>query len=248
MRVAKALCDRGPNNVSVHVLTDLSRDNMLSGATDVGGLVDLCDALPQTEIRFLPSLHAKVYVADERCAIVTSANLTDNGLSRNFEYGIAFSQRSVVRRVRTHILEYSALGSLVQKEQLKHFRQIIDDLKDIRNKAMRSLQARLRRQFDQKTETVDQEIFRFRAESVSAHAAFADAILYVLKRSPQDTRAIYTEIQKIHPDLCDDSVKLRIKGQEWSQVKWHHRVRHAQLQLKRQGRIRRDGGKWYVIQ
>jgi hypothetical protein len=39
-------------------------------------------------------------------------------------------------------------------------------------------------------------------------------------------------------------VKLVIRGEPWSQVKWHDRVRHAQVFLKRQGRISREGDKW----
>jgi len=71
--------------------------------------------------------------------------------------------------------------------------------------------------------------------------------LYLLSKGPKTTPAIYSEIEKIHPDLCDDSIKLVIRGEPWSQVKWHHRVRHAQLFLKRQGRIRNEGGKWHLV-
>jgi hypothetical protein len=65
-RIALVLRRRGLACIPILFLTDLSRDNMLSGATDVGALAGLCENLPQTEIRFLPNLHAKVYIADER--------------------------------------------------------------------------------------------------------------------------------------------------------------------------------------
>src|SRR5712692_2701230 len=60
------------NSIEVRILTDLCRDNLLSGVTDAGSLLRLVRAIPRTTIRFSPSLHAKVYVADERRAIVTS--------------------------------------------------------------------------------------------------------------------------------------------------------------------------------
>src|SRR4051812_17704829 len=76
-RIARVLGRAGrASSVQVSLLTDLSRDNMVSGATDPRALLTLTAALPNTTIRFLPSLHAKVFVADEREAIITSSNLT----------------------------------------------------------------------------------------------------------------------------------------------------------------------------
>jgi phosphatidylserine/phosphatidylglycerophosphate/cardiolipin synthase-like enzyme len=246
-RVATTVRKSGRSDLSVFILTDLSRDTLLSGATDVRGLIQLSDALPHTEIRFLPSVHAKAYVADERLAVVTSGNLTDSGLSTNFEYGLCLSEPNAVRKVRSDILQYGSLGSRVEVSQLRVFETIIADLRATSARAERSLRARLRDEFDRKLRAADEEILRVRAEGMSAHAAFADSILYILSKGPQTTPAIYSEIQKIHPDLCDDSIKLVIRGAPWSQVKWHHKVRHAQLFLKRQGRIRNDGGKWYLV-
>jgi phosphatidylserine/phosphatidylglycerophosphate/cardiolipin synthase-like enzyme len=80
-------------SVDVRVLTDLSRDNLLSGATDVASLLRLADAIPRTTIRFLPSLPAKVYIADDKRAVVTSSNFTDSGILRNFEYGVLLTSR-----------------------------------------------------------------------------------------------------------------------------------------------------------
>jgi len=245
-RIASAVRGSGRREVSVFVLTDLSRDTMLSGATDVGGLIELTDALPCTEIRFLPNVHAKAYIADETLAVVTSGNLTDSGLLTNLEYGLCLSGREAVRRVRTDILQYGSLGSRIDASELRVFQGIIAELKDMRVEAERSLRTRLREQFDRKLLEADEAILRARAEGLSPHAAFADTILYLLRKGPRTTRSLYAEIQKIHPDLCDDSVKLVIRGEPWSQVKWHHRVRHAQLFLERQGRIRREGDKWQL--
>jgi phosphatidylserine/phosphatidylglycerophosphate/cardiolipin synthase-like enzyme len=243
-KVATVLCATGRRQVHVFLLTDLSRDNMLSGATDVGALVHLCEALPNTEIRFLPNLHAKAYVADERCAVVSSANLTEQGLLRNLEYGLYLSEPRVVRQVRRDIIQYGSLGSVIDTARLQAFEGIVAGLRGIRATAEETLKKRLRREFERKLQAADREILRARAEGLSAHAAFADTILYLLAKGPRSTKALYSEIQRIHPDLCDDSIKLVVRGEEWNQVKWHHRVRHAELFLKRQGRIETERGKW----
>ena len=73
-----------PNSFHLTIVTDLSLENMLSGATDPAAIADLVAGLPNATVRFLPSVHAKVYIADARLAVVTSSNMTDAGLLRQF--------------------------------------------------------------------------------------------------------------------------------------------------------------------
>jgi phosphatidylserine/phosphatidylglycerophosphate/cardiolipin synthase-like enzyme len=47
--------------------------------------VELGSTLPRFELTHLPGLHAKVYPADDRLAVVTSANLTESGITGNCE-------------------------------------------------------------------------------------------------------------------------------------------------------------------
>src|SRR3990172_1418048 len=63
--IAEMLNESLRPNLTIFLLTNLSCENMLSRATDVRGLIRLCEAIPKTEIRFLPNLHAKIYVSDE---------------------------------------------------------------------------------------------------------------------------------------------------------------------------------------
>ena len=52
------------NRVRVVVLTDLRPESTLNGLTDLEALVQLGDNLPRFDLTYLPSLHAKVYVAE----------------------------------------------------------------------------------------------------------------------------------------------------------------------------------------
>ena len=245
-RVIEVLSETSRSNVSILIVTNLRTDNILSGATDVSALVELCKAFPATEVRFLPNLHAKVYVADEKRAVVTSANLTDGGLTTNVEYGLWLCQAGLVSRVRADIMEYGTLGSLIPFAELRAFETTALELRDMRVRLERSMRGTLRREFAKRLRAADEQILTARAEGMSAHAAFADTILFVLRNRPLDTKSIYSEVQKIHPDLCDDTVKLKIRGEIWNQAEWHHRVRHAQLYLRRQGRIARSGARWHL--
>ena len=247
-RIAMNLFQRGATNLSVLVLTNLSRDNMLSGATDVSALADMCQALPQMRVRFLPNLHAKIYVADKHQAIVTSANMTDSGLFRNLEYGIHVDEEVLVYQIASDLAQFASLGASITLEQLRQFEAIVTELKILKEQVERSLKSSLKKEFDRKLQLVNENVLRVRAEGLSSHAAFADTILFLLRSGPKDTKTLYAEVQNIHMDLCDDTIKLVISGEEWSQVKWHHRVRHAQLYLKRQGRIERMDNKWQIVQ
>jgi phosphatidylserine/phosphatidylglycerophosphate/cardiolipin synthase-like enzyme len=232
--------------IDLFILTDLSRDNMLSGATDVAALSQLAAAFPRATVRFLPSLHAKVYVADESRAIVTSANFTDSGLFRNFEYGVCLSSPAEVRQVRADVLGYGSLGSLIGIAQLEVFAGITQELREVRKAAERSLKHGLRLEFDRKLREADDEILRTRAAGRTDHAIFADAILHLLRGGPETTQNLQAAIRQIHPDLCDDTVDRVIDGRHFGK-KWKHGVRTAQVFLRRRGDILLgDEKRWFL--
>lgn len=227
------------------LLTDLSRDNMLSGATDVAAIADVVRDFPTATIRFLPSLHAKIYIADDTHAIVTSGNLTDNGLIRNFEYGVLFVDPETVRAIKLDVLQYTSLGSPIDRTQLDTFAAVVSELRAMRQAAERSLKSRIRREFERRVRQVDDELLRARAAGRTAHAIYADSILHLLRQGPMSTVEINQAIKRIHPDLCDDTVDRVIDGQHFGK-KWKHGVRTAQVFLHRRGDIRRESGKWQL--
>lgn len=56
----------------------------------------------RADVRYVvsPRLHAKVYFADEKEVVVTSANLTASGLERNLEVGVRSTDAALVSEVR----------------------------------------------------------------------------------------------------------------------------------------------------
>lgn len=250
--VGRGPCDRVRNRLAsvgrsfrLSLVADLSPDNILSGATDVCAIADVLAACPGADLRFLPSLHAKVYVADDRCAVVTSANLTDAGLRRNFEYGVLFSDPEIVRSIREDVLRYAALGSPISQGQLKTFAVAASELLEMRRAADKKLKSKLRSEFERRLREFDDDILRARIAGRTPHAIFADAILMLLRERPMATRELNPSIQGIHPDLCDDSVDRVIDGRHFGK-KWKHAVRSAQAHLKREGAVFLEGGKWHI--
>jgi hypothetical protein len=70
------------------VVTDLSPTCICQGSTDPTALRSLFNNGYSVVVHHLPRLHAKVYIADEDVAIITSGNLTAGGVLQNYEYGI----------------------------------------------------------------------------------------------------------------------------------------------------------------
>jgi phosphatidylserine/phosphatidylglycerophosphate/cardiolipin synthase-like enzyme len=130
---------------------------MLNKTTDVTTITDVIKNFPTTTIRFLPSLHAKIYIADDTYAIVTSGNLTDNSLIRNFEYGVLFVDLETVRVIKLDVLQYASLGSLIDRTQLDTFAAVVSELRAMRQAAERSLKNRIRREFERRVRQIDDE-------------------------------------------------------------------------------------------
>jgi hypothetical protein len=70
----------------LRVLTVGDLRDYVSSSSDLASIETLLHE--GADIRLITNLHAKVYVADQRRAIITSANLTSSGLEKNLEVGV----------------------------------------------------------------------------------------------------------------------------------------------------------------
>ncbi len=236
------------SHVRLRVLTSLSMESMLRGSTDPNSLLALMDAVPHTQVSHLPGLHAKVYLADEREAIVTSGNLTHGGVFQNYEYGVRFTDPAEVRRIWEDLLEYEKLGNLVPRPDLERMARTLSELQELRQRTEREIREPLQREFRRRMGEAETELMAIRASGKTTNGIFADTILYLLRKyGPMRTTELHPLIQQIHPDLCDDTMDRVIKGVHFGK-KWKHYVRNAQQYLKRQGRIAFDGSRWHVSQ
>jgi phosphatidylserine/phosphatidylglycerophosphate/cardiolipin synthase-like enzyme len=232
--------------IHVMVLTNLRPESVLSGSTDVEALSTLSRALPKFDLVHLPSLHAKVYVADDKAAVVTSANLTRPGIGGNLEYGVAFTDRSIVREIRCDFQSYSHLGATVAASDIEVMLRETRDLKAAFTKAEQSIRAEARRTFREKLQAAHIRLLRQRAKGNTTHAILSDTILFLLARGPLRTTELHPLIQQLHPDVCDDSIDRVIGGVHFGK-RWKHYVRNAQQFLKRTGRISYDGERWRLV-
>ena len=246
-RILKQLDQRGRRaSVRFGLITDLRPESTLAGSMDLDAIADIGRRVPRFELTHLPSVHAKVYVADCRMAIVTSGNLTEPGLRGNVEYGVALTEERVVREVRSDFENYASLGAKVSIDDVTALSEEVKDLKTLFQRAERSIRDRTRRAFQEKLRSTHLRLLRQRAKGKTTHAIFSDTLRFLLAKGPLRTEDLHPLVQLLHPDLCDDATDRVIDGVHFGK-KWKHYVRNAQQYLKRHGEIRFDGARWNLV-
>ena len=232
----------------VSLLTNLSPDGLLQGSIDGKAIANFCRKLPTATIRHLPGLHAKAYVADDHTAIITSGNLTQGSLHRNYEYGIQINDPWMVGKIASDLHEYGNLGASVSVEELDHLADVATSLRKRHSNQLDSVRNSLRREFEVHLHNFHESLKELRGKpGESTNAIFARTIIYLLRRTPLTTREMHPLIHNIHPDLCDDETERVIRGIRFGK-EWKHRVRGAQVVLRRNGRIELVEGRWRLVQ
>lgn len=227
------------DDIEIKMLTDISPQNLVQKSTDIAALILLMQSVKNVEIIYLPRVHAKVYIAGESEAIVSSANFTGGGTVANLEYGVSVRDPKTVREITDDITKYSKLGSVVSAAQLDDLKDRVEQLRTAIGEEQRSIRAKTRALSAQLRRETEDNLIRVRTSNRTTHAIFADTLLYLLSRRDSPTIELHEMIREIHPDLCDDSIDRVIDGKSFGKF-WKHEVRSAQATLKRKGAIEHD--------
>jgi hypothetical protein len=245
--VARWVGDHLANNsasrdLQIVCLTNLRVESVLNGSLELEGIAELGRVFRNFYPVHLPALHAKVFIADYKLAIITSGNLTHGGLKGNYEYGVALRRPDLVKQARLDFEGYARLGAPLTVEEITDFASELAELRtEFQANNRRAVKA-ASAAFRGKLRKAEDRVLRFRAKK-SNHAIFCETIEYLLSKGPMKTADLQPLIQRMHPDLCDDTVDRVIDGVNFGK-KWKHLVRSAQQALKREGRIAYDGAKW----
>jgi len=90
------------DNIERILITRVNLKDLAVGASEHEAICAIARA--GISVRSLPKLHAKVYIVDSKCALVTSANATAAGLRHNLECGISIEEASLVARLTEIVL------------------------------------------------------------------------------------------------------------------------------------------------
>lgn len=190
-------------------------------------------------------LHAKVFVADDKAAIVTSGNLTRSALDYNIEYGVLLQEQALVRTDRDDMLAFARLGSLVPSATIDRIGPLERGLREARAKADGDALPAVRRELAEAMREARPELVAAQVGGQTKHAVFGEATQFVLAQGPLLTADIHEQVSALLSDLWDDAKPLTINGQTFRKA-WKHDVRNAGLGLRRRSAIAldRDTGSW----
>lgn len=228
--------------IAIKIITNLAAGNIVLGSTDIESLIFIMQRIHRVEVIYLPRVHAKVYISGESLAIISSANFTDGGSLTNWEYGVQINDSALVEQVAKDTTEYARLGTAVNLTQLSDLRDQVRQLRSVIRDEQRSIKNKLRTLSAELHRKAEDSLIRIRTQKRTAHAIFAETILYLLSRHDLSTDQLNEQIRAIHPDLCDDSIDRVIDGRHFGKF-WKHQVRSAQVYLKRKGAIKYETDK-----
>ena len=222
----------------INILTNLSPRNIVDNVTQPSALIKMYSAFGETTVSSLAKLHAKVYIADETHAIITSANLTYGGLKSNFEYGVLIDDTETVKSVKRDVLEYAALGLVFDQIFLTKIYEESKKIERIQEKPDRQRQDSELRLLLKQQEKIEAILTSRYDSDDTIYSIFTKTIIFLLQKYGQlTTKELYALIQDIHPEMCDDTVRhITNKGRDFG-IKWRHHVRQAQVSLGKSGII-----------
>jgi len=242
-------------SVRLELLTNLDERNLSDGLVDSAALFWLCQQVPDTTVRHLRYLHAKAYIADNHTAIVTSANLTNGGLYRNYEIGVKITDPQEIADISNDLQEYGEFGVLVSADALSELDGMAREAQRHKQDSSDATRHQDDSKYNESLKNISERLAELRTDTeefaidptASITAKFADAVKYVLKRNgPLPTTEIHPLVQELMPEWCDDNVERIIKGASFGR-KWKHQVRNAQVQLRRDGAIVLQEGRWRLV-
>lgn len=117
--VANRIIDTIDPSVDIQVLSRCRLDTFASEASDLSAIRKLVDH--SIGVASDPLLHAKVYVFDDKKAILGSANLTPSGLTHNDEISLLFDDEATIRELKGQFSYLLGRSSVLTKSDLDYF-------------------------------------------------------------------------------------------------------------------------------
>ncbi|MHA1698133.1 MAG: phospholipase D family protein [Promethearchaeota archaeon] len=125
-------------DIHLQVLTVGNFRDFLSGSSDILAFEWLLRE--DADVRLVINLHAKIYIADETAAIVTSANLTPSGLEKNLEAGICLTHKTDITELIDVVNSWFLKAKKINnnwlneiKEKIAQYKETQENIKSLEN-------------------------------------------------------------------------------------------------------------------
>ncbi len=116
------------NSSKFELITSFKLMSIYSGSLDLSAIENILDR--NGIVKNYPKLHSKIYLFDEKSAVITSGNLTNGGLLKNFEYGVFIDEKSIVLQITTDFnsLSNNENTGVIKRSDLSTVKKIIDKI------------------------------------------------------------------------------------------------------------------------
>ena len=118
--ITNSVLNSKPTKTTLALITSFKLMNYYTKVSDLNALELILSK--NGDIKNFQKLHSKVYIFDDKSAIITSSNLTNGGLIKNFEYGIFIEEHNLVNNIVNDFEELYAneiTGSITLQEILQ---------------------------------------------------------------------------------------------------------------------------------
>ena len=238
--------ERG-RSIRTTIMTDVSPQSVLSGSLDIEALLLFTESLQRVTIFDIQRLHAKVYIADDKQAIITSGNLTSSAFGTNYEYGMAVTDSELVKKVSNDMRDYAKAGRQLRRAELSRLSAASRDFAGQYQRTADRMGAEVRRGLTREWDKIAASFGAPPGLHETGSARFKGPIVEVLtSRGPLATPELCDAIQTSWPYLCDDTL-IRVARDGTRKRQWRHDIHTAQETLQTAGVLRRDKvGLWHM--
>ncbi|WP_263603457.1 phospholipase D-like domain-containing protein [Chryseobacterium sp. PET-29] len=110
----------------IELITRYNLNDFQSGVSSITALELLLKK--KTNIKGIRDLHSKLYLFDNKCVIITSANFTNGGFFRNKEFGIKSYDDYTVSEANDYFNELWRIDEeILDTEKIDNWKKILDD-------------------------------------------------------------------------------------------------------------------------
>lgn len=116
------------NEVKINLITSFKIANVYNKSIDISALEKIIS--DKGKVKTFPNLHAKVYIFDDKKAVVTSANFTNGGIFNNYEYGILVEDKKIVNEIVNdyNIIFHNEITGTIKTSDLTKVQKILDTI------------------------------------------------------------------------------------------------------------------------
>lgn len=126
--ICKELLEVKNQSTSFDLITSFKLMNVYSGSIDISALEKIlaCNGV----VKNYHKLHSKIYLFDDKKAIITSGNLTNGGLINNYEYGIYLDEKHIVAQIVKdfYSIYVNENTGIIKKSDLSKAKEIISKI------------------------------------------------------------------------------------------------------------------------